>query len=67
MENRKNKEQQLRRALAKKGYQLRKSRARNWSVDNQLGYMIVYPYYGIAVSGTRFDLTITDVERFVVG
>ena len=58
-------EQKLRRALWKQGYQLHKSRAKNWSLNNQLGYMIIDPYYNVVVRGPQFDLTIEEVSEFV--
>lgn len=60
-----NLERKLRRALSKQGYQLCKSRAKNWSLNNQLGYMIIDPYYNIAVRGPQFDLTLEEVSEFV--
>lgn len=65
MSTEKNLEQKLRRALTKEGYQLRKSRARNWSSDNQQGYMIVNPYYNVIVAGSQYDLSLQDVLAFV--
>lgn len=62
--NNKSIEQRLRRHLYRQGYQLRKSRAKNWSLDNQLGYMIVDPYYNIAVAGARFDLSLEEAMDF---
>lgn len=56
-------ERKLRRDLSKQGYRLCKSRARNWSLDNQLGYMIIMD--GCVVLGSRFDLTLEDVQDFV--
>ena len=58
----KNMERKLRRALTKQGFQLHKSRNRNWSCDNQLGYMI--SKNGWVECGERFDLTLADVEAF---
>lgn len=65
MNTNKNFENKLRRALTKQGYQLHKSRSRNWSCDNQLGYMITKD--GWVECGERFDLTLTDVEAFANG
>ena len=58
-------ERKLRHALSKQGYQLCKSRAKNWSLNNQLGYMIIDPYYNIVVRGPQFDLTLEEVSEFV--
>ena len=65
MSYQKNMEQKLRRALTKEGYQLCKSRARNWSVDDQQGYRIVNPYYNVVVAGPRFEMSLNDVLAFV--
>lgn len=61
------KEQKLRRILRKMDLQLCKSRARNWSYDNQLGYMIIDVYTNAVVRGSRFNLTLEDVEAFIAG
>ena len=58
-------ENKLRRALTKQGYQLHKSRGRNGSINDRLGYMITCD--GIVECGERFDLTLKDVELFVNG
>lgn len=58
-------EQRNRRALKKNGYILHKSRAKNWSIDNQLGYMIVDASTNLVIRGNRFDLTLDDVTEFV--
>lgn len=60
------KERKLRKALCEMGYQLHKSRARNWSYDNQLGYMITSLSYNTCVAGSRYDLSLEDVEEFVM-
>ena len=60
-----NLERKLRRDLSKLGYRLCKSRARNWSYDNQLGYMIVSDEYNAVVLGGRFDLSLEDVHDFI--
>ena len=60
----KNREQQLRRALYKAGYQLHKSR-KAFSADNLGGYMIVDYYINGIVSGSRFELDLEGVEEFV--
>lgn len=58
-------EQRNRRALQKNGYILHKSRARNWSINNQLGYMIVDASTNFVIQGSQFDLTLDDVTEFV--
>ena len=60
----KTRENRARRQLARLGYQLRKDRARNYSVDNQGGYMIVN-LNNVLEAGERFDLSLEDVERFI--
>lgn len=57
-------EQRLRRALAKKGYKLHKSRARHWSLDNQQGYMIVNMNNAV-MAGGNYNLSLEDVEDFL--
>ena len=59
------KEQQLRRALVKQGFQLKKSRVRSTNVDNLGGYMIVNPYFNTIEAGVRYNLTLKEVEEFV--
>ena len=58
-------EQKARRALRKEGYQLRKSRARNMSLDNFLGYMIVDISTNCIVAGSHYELSLEDVMDFV--
>ena len=58
-------ERKLRRNLAMLGYRLCKSRARNWSYDNQLGYMIIDNGCNSVVLGSRYDLTLEDVQDFI--
>ena len=60
----KTKENRIRRALAKRGYLLRKSRAEE-SIDNFGGYMIVDANYNAVIAGERFNLSLDDVEQFV--
>ena len=57
-------EQKARRVLQKNGYQLHKSRAKRWSYDNQLGYMIVNGRTNLIVCGNRYDMTLNDVVNF---
>ena len=57
-------EQKCRRVLRKEGYRLCKSRSRNWKLDDQLGYMIIYAPYNYVVAGSRFDLSLDDVVEF---
>jgi len=59
----KTKENRIRRALAKRGYLLKKSRAAE-SIDNLGGYMIVDANQNAVVAGERFNLSLDDVEQF---
>ena len=61
------KEQRLRRALKKEGYQLQKSRKRNIDADNQGGYMVIITASNACAGGARYDWTLDDVERFISG
>jgi hypothetical protein len=57
-------EQQVRRALDKKGLALRKERARTRYLNHQGGYMIVNTYFNTIVAGERFDLTLEQAASF---
>lgn len=57
-------ERQLRYALRKAGYVLQKSRAKNLSLHNQLGYMIINAQYNICVGGSDYEYTLEDVNQF---
>ena len=63
-DNDKKREKRLRRALTRKGYALRKSRAGE-SLDNLGGYMIYDPCANLLVAGDHFNLTLDDVEAFL--
>ena len=59
-------EAKARRELKKYGYMLKKSRARNWRLDNQLGYMIVMISCNVSVrNSANYSLSIDDVEDFL--
>lgn len=60
--NVKKREDRVRRRLERQGFELKKSRARTYTADNQGGYMILRN--GIIEAGERFDLSLDDVERF---
>jgi len=60
-------ESRLRRALAKHGAILRKSRSRTWTVDNHQGYMIIDADRNAVLAGSRFDLTLDDVDAWTKG
>lgn len=57
-------ENKMRRILAKSGYSMHKSR-RQIRVDNWGGYMIVDIYMNAVVAGSRFELSLPDVEQWV--
>lgn len=58
-------ENQLRYWLKKEGYLLRKSRIKNINLDNLGGYMIVDGYSNFVVAGSKFELNLEDVLRFL--
>ena len=60
-------EAHLRRSLRRQGVALVKSRARNWTLDNQGGYRIIDPDHSWVVAGERFDLSIEDVDAWAAG
>ena len=55
-------EQRCRRAPYEMSCLLNKSRARYWSIDNQCGYRIVNYRINGVVAGSRYELTLEDVE-----
>ncbi len=57
-------EKRCRYTLRKGGCSLHKSRARSWSYDDQCGYMIVNDHINGVVAGSRFDLTLEEVEDY---
>lgn len=57
-------EPRLRRLASREGYALRKSRAWNWSHDNQQGYMLVDVETNTAVLGGRYQAELTDIAAF---
>ena len=60
----KNQEQQLRRALNKHGYSLRKSQ-KPISIDNMGEYMIVDIFSNSVAAGARYDYTLDDVADWI--
>lgn len=66
-ENPKVVENRIRRALARRGERLIKSRSRFANLDDLLGYMIVDVRHNTVVAGSRFELTIEDVIEYVEG
>ena len=59
----KQKEKQLRRKLAEQGFGLTKSR-KPQGIDNQGGFMITDLKTNAVVQGSRFELTLEDVENY---
>lgn len=55
---------QLRTLLSKAGYQLRKGRGKT-NADNLGGYMIIDANTNAVIAGSRFELTLEDVEIFI--
>ena len=60
----KKQERQLRRALNKHGYSLRRSR-KPISIDNMGEYMIVDIFSNSVAGGSRFDLSLADVADWL--
>jgi hypothetical protein len=58
-------ENKLRRYAHRLGVAIVKSRNSLWSVDNQLGYMILDNRGNFVVAGEKFDLSMDDVESFL--
>ena len=61
METSKAEENRLRRWANRLGLKLVKSRARNWHVHNQQGYMLIDPSYNAVVRGGDFEYDLQDV------
>lgn len=57
-------ESSLRKKLDRRGHKLHKSRAAI-SADNFGGYQIIEMYAGYVVDGTRFELSLDDVEEWL--
>lgn len=59
-------EKQIRRALKKDGYALRKSRGAV-NANNLGGYMIVDITINAVIAGPRYELTLADVAEWMKG
>ena len=57
-------EKSIRRALNKAGYALHKSR-KPISIDNMGDYMVVDLLGGYVVTGSRFDLSLEEVQNWL--
>ena len=64
MQNEKTLKRKAQKALQDMGYAMHKSRAKNWSINNQLGYMIVNVRENSVVRGSDYDLSLDDVLDF---
>ena len=60
----KTRENYYRRWAKRLGLELKKSRGKKWSVDNQGGYMIYDPLQPNVILGTRWELTLDDVAQW---
>lgn len=58
-------ENRLRRKAARLGVLVRKSRGKYWSLNNQLGYLLLDPYKNFVLVGGNYDLNLDDVEEFL--
>lgn len=58
-------EVQVRRRLKILGYRLVKSRVKNININNHGGYMIIDNSSNAIISGSKYDLTLENVERFL--
>jgi len=58
-------EKHLRDQLQKAGYILKKSRLQSTNVNNLGGYMIINTWNNTIVAGSRFELQLEDVEKFL--
>jgi hypothetical protein len=58
-------ENRMRRALARQGYRLVKSRARDQRALSYGGYLITGATSNIVEAGGQFEMDLEDVQRFV--
>jgi hypothetical protein len=60
-----NQENCIHRLARRRGYVLRKSRARKyWTVDNQGRFMVIEARRNLVVLGEKFDARLDDIELF---
>ncbi len=57
-------ENYYRRMAKRLGYVLKKSHGKQWSIDNQLGYMVVNARNVVALGG-KFDADLDDVAEYL--
>lgn len=55
-------ENRLRRKGGRLGIIIKKSRARNWSIDNRGGYMLIDAETNCVIDGSKFELDLDGVE-----
>ena len=65
MSNEKARESKARREAAKQGFMLRKSRARDWSMDNCQGYNMLCAHSGSPCGLGIFEYSLEAVEDFL--
>jgi hypothetical protein len=58
-------ENRLRRLAAREGYVLRKSRAREWRLENRQEYMLVDASTNISVRGSYYDADLDEIAEFL--
>ena len=56
-------ENRIRRAAAREGLVIRKSRA-NYSGDNLGGYMVINSYFNSIEAGEKFNMSLEDLEEY---
>lgn len=59
------KENYFRRKAKRLGLTLHKTRAREWSIDNRLGYQLLDAETGDVLRGERFEITLEDLEEIL--
>ena len=64
MTTEKSREARLRRIAKHYDLELRKSRTQNWHIDDCGQYQIADPHINGIVAGSRFDMTLDDVEEY---
>jgi len=56
-------ENRLRRRAKRLGLWLKKSRAKQWSLNNRMGYTLIDPYSNTCVWGPEFNESLTNIEN----
>lgn len=60
-------EDRIRHKAQKYGYRLKKSRTQNIHADNLGGWQVIYEPFKCVVAGSRWELTLSEVEDFIFG